>query len=208
MKCESLRSSTANPLPLLNIRIEASEKAMVATLILHSRGDLDWATALAAELSEHAPVRLQLSTAPPKAKIGPSVVRIALWSENAARDGITGTLSSLLQAAPAHSILVRREGYQPPPGIDPASLAGHTESATARDAVAALKAAIPRVGNQVQEIVRAARVRVETAQARQLRLADTALLALILTAVATAALWQDWAGLRSLAVRLLGAGTA
>lgn len=181
---------------------------MVATLIIHSRGDLDWATALAAELSEHAPVRLQLSTTAPKAQIGPSVVRIALWSENAARDGINGALSGLLQAEPAHSILVRREGYAPPSGIDPATLAGHIESATARDAVAALKTAIPQVGNQVQEIVKAARVRIETAEARQLRLADSALLAIVLAAVALVALWQDWAGLRSFAMRLMGADNA
>ena len=180
---------------------------MVATLILHSRGDLDWATALAAELSEHAPVRLQLSTTAPKAQIGPSVVRVALWSENAARDGINAALSDLLQAEPAHSILVRREGYAPPPGIDPAILAGHIESATARHAVAALKTAIPEVGNQVQEIVRAERVRVETAAARQLRLADTALLAVCLAGLVIVALWQDWAGLRSLGMRLIGAGS-
>jgi len=180
---------------------------MVATLILHSRGDLDWATALAAELSEHAPVRLQLSTTAPKAQIGPSVVRVALWSENAARDGINGALSGLLQAEPAHSILVRREGYAPPPGIDPATLAGHIESATAHDAVAALKTAIPEVGNQVQEIVRAERVRVETAAARQLRLADSALLAVCLAGLVMVALWQDWAGLRSLGMRLIEAGS-
>jgi len=181
---------------------------MVATLILHSRGDLDWATALAAELSEHAPVRLQLGHTAPKAQIGPSVVRIALWSENAARDGINGALSGLLQAEPAHSILVRREGYAPPPGLDPATLAGHIESATARDAVAALKLAIPEVANQVQEIVRAERVRVETAEARQLRLADTALLGVFVAGLAAVALWQDWAGLRSLAMRVIGAASA
>lgn len=178
---------------------------MVATLILHSRGDLDWATALAAELSEHAPVRLQLGNAAPKAQIGPSVVRIALWSENAARDGIESALSGVLQAEPAHSILVRREGYAPPPGIDLATLARHIESATARDAVAALKTAIPEVGNQVQEIVRAARVRVETAEARQLRLADNALLAVFIAALGLIVLWQDWVGLRSFAMRLLSA---
>jgi hypothetical protein len=177
---------------------------MVATLILHSRGDLDWATALAADLIEHAPVRLQIGHSPPKAQVGPSVVRIALWSENAARDGIDDTLSGLLQAEPTHSILVRREGYAPPLGIDVATLAGHIESATSRDAVAALKIAIPEVGNQVQEIVRAERVRVETAEARQLRLADSALLAVVVAAVAVVALWQDWAGFRSLAIRLLG----
>lgn len=179
---------------------------MVATLILHSRSDLDWATALAAELSEHAPVRLQLGNTPPKAQIGPSVVRIALWSENAARDGIGGALSGLLQAEPAHSILVRREGYAPPPGIDLASLAAHIESATARDAVAALKTAIPDVGNQVQEIVRAERVKVESAEARQLRLADNALLGAFLLGLVLIALWQDWLGLRTLAMRLLGGG--
>ena len=181
---------------------------MVATLILYSRGDLDWATALAAELSEHAPVRLQLSHAAPKVKIGPSVVRIALWSENSARDGINGSLAGLLQAEPAHSILVRREGFAPPSWIDPASLAAQIESATARDAVAALKLAIPEVANQVQEIVRAERVRVETAEARQLRLADTALLVVFLAGLAAVALWQDWAGLRSLAMRMIGAASA
>jgi hypothetical protein len=178
---------------------------VVATLILHSRGDLDWATTLAAELSEHAPVRLQLGNTPPKAQIGPSVVRIALWSENAARDGIDGALSGLLQAEPAHSILVRREGYAPPPGIDPACLAGHIESATARDAVAALKTVIPDVGNQVQEIVQAERVRAESAEARQLRLADNALLAAVLAGLVLLALWQDWLGLRSFVMRLIGA---
>ena len=179
---------------------------MVATLILHSRSDLDWATALAAELSEHAPVRLQLSNTPPKAQIGPSVVRIALWSENAARDGIDGSLCGLLRAEPAHSILVRREGYAPPQGVDPASLAGHIEAASARDAVAALKSAIPDVGNQVQEIVRAERVKVESAEARQLRLADNALLGAALLGLALIALWQDWLGLRTLAMRLIGGG--
>lgn len=178
---------------------------MVATLILHSRGDLDWATALAAELSEHAPVRLQLGNTPPKAQIGPSVVRIALWSENAARDGIDGALSGMLQAEPAHSILVRRDGYAPPPGIDTATLAAHIESATARDAVAALKTVIPDVGNQVQEIVQAERVRAESAEARQLRLADNALLAAVLAGLVLLALWQDWLGLRSIVMRLIGA---
>ncbi len=179
---------------------------MVATLILHSRGDLDWATALAAELSEHAPVRLQLGNTPPRPQIGPSVVRIALWSENAARDGINAALSGLLQAEPAHSILVRREGYAPPAGIDPATLAGHIESATARDAVAALKAAIPEVGNQVQEIARAERVKVESVEARQMRLADNTLLGVFLLGLALLALWHDWLGLRTLAMRLVSIG--
>lgn len=175
---------------------------MVATLILHSKGDLDWATALAAELSEHAPVRLQLAQTPPKARIGPSVVRVALWSENAARDGVAGTMADLLSAEPAHSILIRREGCVPPPGIDPQALARHIEPATARDAANALKTAIPEVGGQVAEIVRSARLKIETAQARRLRQADTLLLAVCLAGLAGLALWQDWAGLRSLLARL------
>lgn len=178
---------------------------MVATLILHSRGDLDWATALAAEVPDHAPVRIQQGNAAPKAQIGPSVVRIELWSENAARDGIIGAVSGLLHAEPVHSILVRRDGYAPPPGIDPATLAAHIESATARDAVAALKTVIPEVGNQVEEIVQAERVRAETPEARQLRLANNALLAAVLAGLALLALWQDWLGLRSIVMRLIGA---
>ena len=177
---------------------------MVATLILHSRGDLDWATALAAELSEHAPVRLQLAQTPPKAQIGPSVVRIALWSENAERDGIAAAMAGIVSAEPAHSILVRREGYAPPPGINHATLAGHIESVSARDAVAALKTAIPEVGNQVQEIVKAERVRVETAESRQLRQADTALLTVVLAGLAGLAVSQDWAGMRTFLVGLVG----
>lgn len=181
---------------------------MVATLILHSKGDLDWATALASELSEHAPVRLQLAHAPPKARIGPSVVRIALWSENAARDGVGAAMASILMAEPAHSILVRRNAFTPPTGIDPAGLGGHIESETARDAVAALKTTIPQVGGEVEEIVRAARVRVETARARQLRLADTGLLVSVLVLLAGFAAWQDWGGVRAALMGAFGLGGA
>ncbi|MBI1394012.1 MAG: hypothetical protein GC152_14845 [Alphaproteobacteria bacterium] len=170
---------------------------MVATLILHARADLDWATALASELAEHAPVRLQLAASPPKATIGPSVVRIALWSEDAALEGTAATLAKLITAEPAHSVLVRRGGCPAPAGIDATALAGDIAVDSAREAAAALRASIPRVGAQVAEIVKSERMRVETQKERMYRRADTALLLLVIGVVAALALWQDWGGVRT-----------
>lgn len=170
---------------------------MVATLILHAPADLDWATALASELAEHAPVRLQLAASPPNVTIGPSVVRVALWSKEAALEGTTAVLASLVAAGPTHSVLVRRGGCPAPPGIDAAALAGDIAVDGAREAAVALRETIPRVGAQVAEIAKAKRVRIETRRERMYRLADTALLVLVIGVVAAWALWQDWGGVRT-----------
>lgn len=170
---------------------------MVATLIFHSRADLDWATALAGELSEHAPVRLQLTSTPPRATIGPSVVRVALWSDDAAREGTGETFAQLMAAEPRHSILVRRGKCAPPPGIDPGTLADDIAVEGARDAASVLKEAIPQVGALVADIVKSAREKVETREARAYRRADTALLAVVVAALLALGAWQDWGGIRS-----------
>ncbi len=170
---------------------------MVATLILHARADLDWATALASELAEHAPVRLQLAASPPKAMIGPSVVRIALWSEDAALEGNAAILAGLVTAEPAHSVLVRRGDCPAPAGIDTAALAGDISVDGAREAAVALREAIPRVGAQVAAIARSERVRVETRRERMYRLADAVLLLLVIGVIAALAFWQDWGGVRT-----------
>jgi hypothetical protein len=167
---------------------------MVATLILHSRADLDWAVALAAELTEHAPVRLQLGASPPKATIGPSVVRVALWSDEAAGEAAGASLASLLNADPAHSVLVRRQGCAPPPGVDPSRLASDFVVSSARDAAVTLREKIPIVGAAVAQIVTAARVKAETARERVVRRADQALLLLSVLLLAAAAIWFNWGG--------------
>lgn len=170
---------------------------MVAVLVFHSRADLDWATALAGELGEHAPVRLQLTQTPPRATLGPSVVRVALWSDDAATEGTGSTFAKLLNAEPAHSILVRRGGCAPPAGIDPAALGDSLCVDSAHDGSAALKVSIPRVGAVVAEIVKSVRERNESRRERRLRLADNLLLAAAIASVVGLGAWQDWGGVRS-----------
>lgn len=177
---------------------------MVAVLILHGRSDLDWATALANELSEHAPVRFQLTSAPPKVKLGPSVVRVGLWSDDSMGEGLAHTMSALLGAEPTHSVLVRRGECDSPPELDVAQLAEDIHVMGAREAAERLRVAIPKVSDAVVEIVSGARHRERAAALQQQRRADDNLLyaALALLAVVTLAL--DWWGLRTALTGLFG----
>lgn len=168
---------------------------MVAVLILHGRSDLDWATALANELAEHAPVRFQLGAALPKVKLGPSVVRIGLWSAEAAGEGLGHTVASVLGAEPTHSVLVRRGNCQAPAELDMTELAEVIGATGPREAAQYLRDAIPRVAASVTEIAATARSSLEAARSRRTSLDDNALLALVLLALAVAALYFDWWGL-------------
>ena len=51
-------------------------------------------------------------------------------------------------------------------------------------------------------------MRVETARARQLRLADTGLLVSVLVLLAGFAAWQDWGGVRAALMGAFGLGGA
>jgi hypothetical protein len=168
---------------------------MVAVLILHGRSDLDWAVALANELAEHAPVRFQIGVAPPKVKLGPSVVRIGLWSAEAAGEGLSHTMAHVLGAEPTHGVLVRRGDCPPPGELDTARLAQSIGVAGAREAAQRLRDAIPTVAATVTEIAATARNQVEDARERRRALADNALLALVLLGVGAAALRFNWWGL-------------
>lgn len=176
---------------------------MVAVLILHGRSDLDWATALANELAEHAPVRFQLTATPPKVKLGPSVVRVGLWSADSMGEGLSHTMAAILGAEPTHSVLVRRGDCDPPPELSADRLAENIRVAGPREAADRLRSAIPTVAASVTEIVATERSRVAAAQDRRLRLADNALLAVVLAALAGAALFFDWGGARTWLTALL-----
>lgn len=169
---------------------------MVAVLILHGRSDLDWATALANELADHAPVRFQLTSTPPKVSLGPSVVRIGLWSDDGMAEGISHTLSAVLAAEPTHSVIVRRGGAAPPPDLAGVALAGDIEVAGAREAAARLREALPGVTSAVVQIVASKRRQAETAKSRREQAWDRALLIATLAALAAAAWHFDWFGLR------------
>jgi len=177
---------------------------MVAVLILHGRSDLDWATALANELSEHAPVRFQLTATPPKVTLGPSVVRVGLWSDDSMSEGLAHTMSALLAAEPTHSVLVRRGECPSPPELDVQRLAEDIHVTGAREAANRLRIAIPKVADTVVQIVSGARSRMESAREAARRRADNALLLATIAALMGAAVLFDWGGARTWLMALIG----
>lgn len=170
---------------------------MVAVLILHGKADLDWATALSNDLKEHSPVRFQVGTSPPQVAFGPSVVRVALWSDDSAAEGIAGAMSALVGSGTKHSILVRRSGCEPPAGLDGAQLAENVVVAESRQAADVLRSAIPRVAGSVESSAKQARVRIESIKDARLRALDTALLVVVVLALAAAAVVFNWGGVRA-----------
>ena len=157
---------------------------MVAVLILHGRSDLDWATALANELAEHAPVRFQVADTPPKVTFGPSVVRVALWSEQSRIEGLDGTMAGLLQAEPAHGVLVRRGDCQPPAALDCSLLAHDMQASGPREAAEMLRAAIPSVVASVAQIASREHERVLSMREKRGRAADAIALGVVAAALA------------------------
>lgn len=157
---------------------------MVAVLILHGRSDLDWATALANELAEHAPVRFQLTATPPKVKLGPSVVRVGLWSADAAQEGLGHTMATILGAESTHSVLVRRGDCPPPAEMHVDELAETIGVASAHEAADRLRESIPRVAASVSEIAAAARSHLGTAAQQGRSLGDNLLLGLVVLGIA------------------------
>jgi len=170
---------------------------MVAVIVFHSQADVDWATALVGDLGEHAPVRIQLTQTPPLVTIGTSVVRVALWSDDAEHQGVGMSFAEMLTPAPSHSILVRRGGCRPPAGTDPATLASDICVDHARDGATALRASIRKIGEAVAQNLKTVRQREENRRRQRLQLADNLLLAAAIAGVAGLGAWQDWGGVRS-----------
>ncbi|GAM97927.1 hypothetical protein U91I_01557 [alpha proteobacterium U9-1i] len=174
---------------------------MVALLILHGRADQDWATALANELEEHAPVRFQLGISLPKVTFGPSVVRVLLWSEAALVEGLNETAAALLRAEPGHSVLVLRGAGEPPSALTPPGLAESIAVDNPRQAAEALRAAIPKVVARVTSALTDKRERAQTAKSARYRELDRIVTAITIV-LAAGAVWAfNLGGVRELAAR-------
>jgi hypothetical protein len=171
---------------------------MVAVLVLHGKADLDWATDLSNDLKEHSPVRFQVGTSPPQVAFGPSVVRVALWSEDSAAEDIAGAMSALISSGTRHSILVRRSGCEPPAGLDATQLGDNVVITEPRQATELLRSAIPRVAGSVETIAKQERVRIETIKDARLRMLDTLALVVVIALLGALAWIFDWGGLRSM----------
>lgn len=177
---------------------------MVAVLILHGRSDLDWATALANDLPEHAPVRVQVGATPSQVMFGPSVVRVALWSDESEREGIGGAMSALISASAGHSMLVRRYDCAPPADLDVSRLAGNFIVADPREAAVRLRPAIPHVAVSVEKIAIHEIERVQSTKDKRLQMLDTLSLLAVLGLLGAAAWMFDWAGLRATILSAIG----
>ncbi len=170
---------------------------MAAVIILHGSPDTDWAAALSNELKEHSPVRYQIGAAPPQIQFGPSVVRVALWSEESEAAGLSDTMRSLIAMGPRHSILIRREHCAPLSGSE---LLQSSENLVVGDVAKSgdlLRPTILRLASNVAIIAINAQELAEKRRKRLLRLLDTLLLILVLGAVGGAAYYFDWGGTQS-----------
>jgi len=176
---------------------------LVAVLIFHGRSDLDWASAITNELAEHAPVRFQLASTPPKVTFGPSVVRVGLWSDESRAEDLDRTMAELLQAEPAHAVLARRGDCAPPTALDCARLARDVTVLSAREAAEMLRDAIPEIAASAAKTVSRERERVVAKQDGKGRAADLIALGLLVAVLAAGAWYFDWGGVREWVARLL-----
>ena len=167
---------------------------MAAVIILHGSPDTDWAATLSNELKEHSPVRYQVGATAPQIQFGPSVVRVALWSDESEAAGLADTMRSLIALGPRHSILIRRDDCAALCGSDLLQSSENLVVSDRTQSADLLRPAIVRLASNVAIIAINAQEVAEKRRRRLLRLLDTLLLALALAALGGAAYYFDWGG--------------
>jgi hypothetical protein len=170
---------------------------LAAVIILHGNPDTDWATALSNELKEHSPVRYQIGATAPQIQFGPSIIRVALWSDESDAAGLGETMRSLIALGPRHSVLIRRGQCAALVGADVLPSSENLVVSDVRECASLLRPAIERLASSVAIIAINAEEVAEKRRRRLLRLLDTSLLALVLGGLGVAAYIYDWGGSRS-----------